>query len=240
MKITKYDFWKYLNDKDANYFDGVALVEKVSPNEPLLSLLKNGATIVNRLFLKKVMERIYAEFPTQQQIIVAALTKQQQLVNASAKRQDKKGEKEASKQLDNSDFHRIAEKELAACYVKRRQLSNSFHDCKTDAERASVSDAIKDKIQEINELKTRISVFKETGIMPQKSTAKEFEIPESDADLVLAIQNFRAKVSAQKRLLKDYDSQNRKNSKEEHQLKLVEYQNQLKKLEDEREKRSRI
>lgn len=228
--ISKYDFWKYLQLKDANYFDGVELVEKVSPNEPLLPLLKNGATIVNRLFLKKIMERIYDDFPTSQQ----------QLVTASAKRHDKKGEKEASKQLDNSDFHRIAEKELAACYVKRRQLSNSFHDCKTDAERASVSDAIKDKIQEINELKTRISVFKETGIMPQKSTAKEFEIPESDADLVLAIQNFRAKVSAQKRLLKDYDSQNRKNSKEEHQLKLVEYQNRLKQLEDEREKRSRI
>jgi|GEM_PF-5541737 len=224
MEISKYDFWKYLQEKDANYFEGVNLVEKVSPNESLLNTLKGGVSVMNRHFLKKVMQKIYDDFPKQ----VVKIKKK------AVKSERTKEPVSHKKVLTNDDFKRIADKELAAVYSERRLLSNQLYQCKTNDERATISDAIKDCIQDVNDLKGRLGIYKSTGVMPPKIILKGFEVAESDVALEKMIMNYRAKVSTQKKQLKDYDKKDRKKTKAAYELQLAELQNKLKVLEDER------
>lgn len=226
---TKHDVWKWLNGDDKNYYEGVTLVEEIAPDEVLLPNLKTGISFMNRRYLEKVLDKIFKNFPE---------NSIKNEVNARPSHASPT-EIQEKKELTHQDYHRIAEDELAKAYVERRKLSNQFHKCNSDEERANVSRQIKAKIAEIGELKSRIAVFKETGIMPAKPSASdEFAMPADDADLLKAIQNFRSKVSSQKRLLNKYDSQPRTKSKAEHEYRLTQLQNHVKNLVDERNRRS--
>jgi hypothetical protein len=168
------------------------------------------------------MQKIYDDFPIE--VVKKKAVKQKPTQKAIP----------FQKVLTNEDFKRIADKELAAVYSERRLLSNQLYQCKTNDERATISDAIKDCIQDVNDLKGRLGIYKTTGVMPQKIILKGFEVAESDVALEKMIMNYRAKVSTQKKQLKDYDKKDRKKTKAAYELQLAELQNKLKVLEDER------
>lgn len=228
--LTKYDVWKWLDDKERNYYEGVQLLEGIMPNQVLLPKLKEGVSFMNRKYLDKIMKQLFYDFPAQSEALHEA---------PAAPSQPSTTEKEQKKDLTPADYHRIAEKELARAYATRRNLSNQFHLCKSNKERANLSDRIKDLIKDIGELKARINVYKETGYMPPKVVIdKSFKIPKDAGALAQKINNYRTKISNQKLLLKNYDAQPRRKSKENHELRLQYLIECLKQMEDERDARS--
>lgn len=222
-----FEIWQWL-EGDKDYFKGVELLGKYCPNHLMLESLKIGnMSVVNRAYLERILKDTFKDLKGKPSAKPKPVT---------AKKERKV--KEFVKQLTHDDFKRIAEKELAAAYADRRRFSNQFHFCKTDEERAVLSDEIKEVIQDINSLKTRLAAFKSTGVMPPKVEITGFKTPESDVDLERSILNYRAKVSTQKRLIENYDIQPRKKTKAQHELKLTELRKKLKQLEDERESRN--
>ena len=220
-----FEIWKWL-ESDKDYFKGIELMDKYCPTHSMLAGLKAGnMSIVNRAYLEHILKDTLTKLkPTKKPKVEPAQKKTKQ-------------PKQAVKQLTHDDFKRIADKELATAYSDRRRFSNQFHFCKTDEERANLSDEIQEVIQDINDLKSRINVYKSTKKMPPKIEVKGFEIPKTDVDLLKKRNNYRAKVSTQKKLILDYESKERKMTKAEHELRLSQLENKLKILDDEKQRR---
>jgi len=219
-----FEIWKWL-DSEKDFFQGIKLMEKYCPDHTMLNSLRSGTmSVMNRMYLEQILKNKYRELKDTPEKKVKKTPKP---IPA----------KKPAKKLTQADYKRIADKELGEAYAYRRRLSNKFHECKTDTERAAVSDEIKETIQNINELKSRIGVYKTTGKMPEKITIKGFEIPEDDLELDLTYRNFKSKVSNQKRLIENYDKEPRRKSKYEHELTLEELKRKLQLLKNERDKR---
>ncbi|MBL7780697.1 MAG: hypothetical protein JNM22_05720 [Saprospiraceae bacterium] len=103
-----------------------------------------------------------------------------------------------------------ADETLKALWAERTRLfgemnrmSNHFHDCTTDADRAANSDAIGKKWEEIVAVKERIRQYETTGEVASVATDEKFPLPEYPIELMKKIASIRAMISQAKKTLRE-------------------------------------
>lgn len=99
----------------------------------------------------------------------------------------------------------VADATLRALWAERTRLfgemnkmSNHFHNCRTDAERATNSAAILHKWQEILAVKGKIAHYEEHGELPAAELEENDELPENPVLLSKKLNSLRAGISQTK------------------------------------------
>lgn len=189
-----FEIWEWLQG-DRNYWHGVKLLAQVAPRHVLLNMFKAECTAVNRALLEQALKAAKQTF---------------------AERQGKPTQPQADdqpRQLTRHDRARLLNKDLRRKYAERRALSNQFHDCKSDEERATLSDTIRAMIEEIQQIKAALAVFERTGELPPANAPAPTQ-DHTDADLLKAIKRLRTRISNQKKRIAEYDPAKARKSKE--------------------------
>lgn len=83
-------------------------------------------------------------------------------------------------------------------FGKMNQTSNRFHDCKSDAERAKVSDEIISIWNEILHLKAKIAHYEKNAELPDETGAR-FPLPNDSVGVMKKINSLRAQISQVKK-----------------------------------------
>lgn len=148
------------------YFDNLTWLEQVRPGYVLLPVIREGYTPVNILYLEHALKELATE-PD------APVTAHEKVIKGN--------DPERVKSLH------VQKRQL---YGERHKLSNSFHDCTTDNERAEVSDQIgriQDQIEQVQKL---LRIWQEKGTLPQE----ENEDP-TEADLLRQINRINQSIT---------------------------------------------
>jgi hypothetical protein len=157
-----------------DYMAGVEWVAFQRPNHPLLDTLQAGMSPINEMYLKHVLKSVGEPQEIEQE--------EDQLV-----------------QPDDPQLI-IMQKERRDLFIRRARLSNQFHDCRTDSERALVSDDIRVVQKQIGALLRRIHVFKTTGELPDLE--EQEGIPENGVALMRRKHSVRTNISHKERSLR--------------------------------------
>lgn len=157
------------------YSQHLRCIERDNPREVLLSALRSGHTRANVMYMRAALKRV----PTVEEI-----------------------EQEA--EAYPPELRRAADDTLKAMWAERTRLfgemnkmSNFFHDCKTDEERAANSAAILRKWQEILVVKGKIRHYEEHGEMPPEQEEEDI-LPDNPVLLSKKLMSFRAGISQTK------------------------------------------
>jgi|GEM_PF-3672414 len=127
------------------------------------------------------------------------------------------------------DLHR----KQATLYGERRKLSNSFHDCSTDAERRDVSEAIQAVQRRIEHVRKQMADYKKIGHVPAE--AEKYPVPEDPFKLLALRDSLRSSISRKSRQVRELalkalsDAQHNK-SLNEADNKLRELQNHIERV----------
>lgn len=157
-----------------DYLAGVDWIAIKRPDHPLLRSLKQGISPINILYLQHTLKEV--------------------------------GEPEdepdhlPDQVVDETDPQLIIMyKERRQLFTRRARLSNSFHECHTDTERATVSDDIRFVQKQIGRLLRQIHIFKTTGEI--HDAEDEMEIPENGVELMKRRNSVRSNISTKKKAL---------------------------------------
>lgn len=91
----------------------------------------------------------------------------------------------------------LIEKERRQLFGERAKLSNKFHDCSADTERARISDQIQIVQRKIEAFNKQIRHYNRTGKLPEEDN----EFPEDPIELMKKRDSFRSSISYFKREL---------------------------------------
>lgn len=185
-----------MNQED--YLAGVEWVAIKRPNHPLLRALKVGMSPINVMYLRHVLKQIGEPEEIEEP--------EEQLVA------------EDDPQLI------IMQKERRELFIRRAKLSNRFHDCRTDTERAQISDDIRFVQKHIAVLLRRIHIFKKTGELHEQDP--EEDIPENGVALMRRRHSVRTNIGHKEKALRE--SMHRKGDKIEKQR--IKWESRLKEL----------
>lgn len=110
-------------------------------------------------------------------------------------------------------------------FRERAKLSNRFHECTTDQQRKTNSDAILRIWERIQDANRKMDYYEEHGVLP--AGAERFPLPEDPAALLKKLMSLRSQISMEQKRLKDLaalpDDHPAKRTKiEESQAKLAE------------------
>lgn len=159
----------------AEYIDNLARIEQANPAEVLLPTLRCGFNKANVLYMKSALKRLPEDAP--------------------------------GEEVDHVDDTapaalRPADETLKALWAERSRLfgemnrmSNHFHECKTDQERATNSTAILRKWEDIQAVKAKIRHYEEHGDMPSVVVEEKFPLPDNPFDLVKKLNSIRVQIS---------------------------------------------
>lgn len=145
-------------------------IERDNPTEPLLPALRAGWSRANEMYLRAALRRM-------------------------ATVAEKTAEPAIARPAD--DKLRALWSERTRLFGEMNRLSNHFHDCKNDAERADNSAAILHKWQDILSVKTKIAHYEEHGELPPEPEEGD-ELPENPVLLLKKLNSFRAGISQTK------------------------------------------
>lgn len=190
-----FEIWEWLQS-DMNYWQGVKLLQQVAPDHVLLDVFKAEASAINRTLLEQALKAAKQSFAERQ-----------------AAKNDTPADTETPKTLTRHDRARLMNKDLRRKYAERRELSNQLHLCKSDEERATLSDTIRAMIAEIEAIKAALAVFEKTGELPAPTTEQPTESL-TDVDVLKAIKRLRTRISNQKKRIADFDPAKARKSKE--------------------------
>lgn len=155
-----------------DYIAGLQWLELKQPGHPLLNTLKSGFSKLNKLYLEHALRS------------VPAIPKPKT-----------SNEKEEVAII-------LLEKEKKSLYGRRAKLSNSFHECTTDAQRADVSDQIQLIQRQIETINQSLRHYEQTGeILSQEADSKDEPLSSNGVQLMKRRNSIRASVSRFKRLL---------------------------------------
>jgi hypothetical protein len=157
------------------YKEALARVESGNPGEVLLPLLRSGWSEKNVIYMKAALRRLDGTpAPT------------------------------APRKVDVSGAGDV----LASLYKvqqvlrgRRAKLSNSFHDCKTDADRREVSAGILKIEEEIRDNERKIAHYKAHRQLPQEAGGEGESLPDDPIALMKALASINAKISQTKKTL---------------------------------------
>lgn len=160
----------------SQYLDNLARIEQGNPGEVLLPTLQKGFNRANVTYMKSALKRLPEADPD-----------------------------EVPDQVDEpaAPAPRPADETLKALWAERTRLfgemnrmSNHFHECRTDQERANNSKAIQRKWDEIEAVKGKIRHYEEHGEVPPAGGEEEqFPLPDDPIALVKKLNSIRAQIS---------------------------------------------
>jgi len=144
-----------------DYQAGVQYLAERAPNHPLLKSLLREHKRINEMYLTRILKEIGppAKPKVERVTVDQGKSKHDPLLDPIYDRMRKK-------------------------YGYRAKLSNQFHDCKTDEQRAELSDDIRQVQNAIEELQKTVRYYKRHGVMPAEGEAKAEEIVESGVELM--------------------------------------------------------
>lgn len=161
----------------AKYSECLARIESANPGEILLPLLREGWSGKNVIYMKAALRRLGAGMP---------------------QRAAQKGNVAGA-----SDVLASLYKAQQVLRAQRAKTSNSFHDCKTDADRRAVSARILEIEKEIRANEGRISHWKAYGHLPVDAGDEEESLPEDPIALMRALASINSRISQTKKKLLD-------------------------------------
>ena len=123
-------------------------------------------------------------------------------------------------------------REKSDLFAHRAKWSNKFHDCQTDAERASVSDEIQFIQRKIKDVFARIGEYKATGILPEEKHALTDQLPDNGVQLTQMLNSKRSSISYTRRKIEQLAKLGERHPDKN---KISDYETKLKTLERERD-----
>lgn len=155
------------------YQECLKQVENRNPSEPLLKTLRHGHTRANELYMAAALRRIHKQ----------------------------------AEQVREKDDRPPADKTLRALWSERTRLfgemnkqSNKFHECRTDADRATNSARVLGWWNDILAVKEKIAYYEQHGELPPVPEDGD-ELPDNAALLAKKLNSLRVSVSQQKKKL---------------------------------------
>lgn len=158
----------------AKYSECLARIESANPGEILLPLLREGWSGKNVIYMKAALRRCSANAPQQ----------------ASPK----------GNMAGSSDVLASLYKAQQVLRGQRAKTSNSFHECKTDADRRAVSARILEIEKEIRVNEGKITHIKTHGHLPLDIVREEV-LPDDPIALMRTLASINAKISQTKKKL---------------------------------------
>lgn len=155
-----------------DYEEALRRLEKAVPNHRLLWYFRRGNTPANALLLQHELEKLPKEAPP-----VADDDEIPDDVNDETMRRFR---------MDQSTL-----------FSERRKLSNQFHDCRTQRDRARVSEEIQVVQGRIERLKQEMKTYLEQGRIPEPD--EKYPVPEDTFRLLGLRDSLRASISRKKR-----------------------------------------
>jgi hypothetical protein len=153
----------------------LAKIQKHNPAEPLLPELRKGYDRLRVIYMKSAIKNCFS---------------------------DKQEKIEADVEIEQSDeVLRGLWKNRKELFLEMNKLSNHFHDCKSDHERASNSKAIMVIWDKITQIKSKISHYEKWADLPDEG--EKFALPSDPVLLVKKLNSIRAQISQVKRKLDD-------------------------------------
>lgn len=152
------------------YSQHLLRIERDNPTEVLLPALRSGWSRANEMYMRAALRR----------------------VNTVA---EKVAEPAIARQADGN--LRALWSERTRLFGEMNRLSNHFHECRTDADRAGNSAAILHKWQEILAVKSKIAHYEQHGELPPEPE-EEDELPENPVLLSKKLNSLRAGISQTK------------------------------------------
>lgn len=156
-----------------DYEQQLKRLEKAVPKHPLLWAFRRGHTASNALLLARALDKI----PPPPVVI-----------------QD--DDPEPPDDVDDDTMRRFR-MDQSNLFSDRRKLSNEFHTCQSDRQRAGVSERIQIVQAQIERLKQQINIYKEQGRIPEPD--EKYPVPEDPFKLLALRASLRASISRKKR-----------------------------------------
>lgn len=161
-------------------------IESQNPAEPLLDDLRSGFNRVNLMWMRAAVRRLAEKM----------LEKPEPMEDPAAEETDDEGL--PAGEMDGTLKAMLGEKSRAFSELNR--ASNRFHDCKTDDDRARVSDDILAIWTKILLLKSKIQHYRLHGELPEDSIER-FPLPDNPLDLTKKLSSIRARITQTKEKL---------------------------------------
>lgn len=162
-----------------DYHEQLKRLEKAVPKHPLLWALRRGHTAANAMLLERELGKLpAAPAPIGDHV------------------DDSDDENDDPDTPEDETLRRLR-MEQSGLFSDRRKLSNTFHECSNDRQRATVSEKIQVVQRRIEIVKQTIRTYKEQGCIPEPD--EKYPVPE-DAFRILALRDsLRASISRKKR-----------------------------------------
>lgn len=163
---------------EAEYNRGLRHVMQRNPKEVLLPTLQTGYSRVNIIYMAAALRRLPEE-----------VKEAEETTPALAKKADP-----ALRELWA---------ERTRLFGEMNKMSNYFHECTTDAQRAENSKAILKKWDEIQAVKSRIAHYEKNGVMPVVVSDEEFPLPDDPIELMKKLASIRAMISQVQKTIRE-------------------------------------
>ena len=163
------------------YTATVARIRRDNPSEPLLNVLEKGYSKINEVYLKQALRRL-------------------EIMPEMAPEPEKGNGK-------NDAYGIMLQKEKKTLYGRRARLSNQFHDCSSDQDRAVVSEQIQDIQKLIEDVRKKIAYFEKHGEpAPEERSHVDADLPTNPIQLMNKLNSVRSAISYAKRQITKYAS----------------------------------
>lgn len=150
------------------------------PDHILLRILAREESAANRLILDQELRKLGVERAAPTPIALSATSEQAE--NEPETPDDPEDERLAALRRQQSDL-----------FCERRKLSNSFHECFTDSQRAKVSEAIQRVQRQIEFVRRQIRHYKEHGYAP--GSDEKYPVPTDTFKLLALRDSLRSSIS---------------------------------------------
>lgn len=177
---STYDLYEYLESSRRimnDYPEQLATLEKANPKHPLLWAFRRGYSAGNALLLQREIEKLpppVAPAPVEAD-----------------------GDDPNDQDDPEDETLRRLRMEQSNLFSERRKLSNTFHDCANDRQRATVSEKIQVLQHRIESVKQTIRTYKEQGRIPEPD--EKYPVPDDPFKLLALRDSLRASISRKKR-----------------------------------------
>jgi len=154
-------------------------IREANPKEPLFGKLRAGYSAINVIYMKAALKRLPKETI-----------------------EEKEGKEEDIEELISTNpVVKELWKRKGQLFRERAKYSNSFHECKIDAERRAVSEAILGVWRQIQDIEGKIEFYTRHGTLPEG--AERFPLPDDPISLMKKLNSIRAQISQRQQRLRE-------------------------------------
>lgn len=151
---------------ESDYWSKVEYLQDKDPLNPLLAKLRSGYNLLHAMYVINEIKAIPVK-------VKPAPVERKVAQNAAT----------------------TMEIELRHLRASRDELSNAFHSCVTDGERARISDAITERTDRIKEIISRLDVYQENKEVAELPKNDKYPVPDNDLDMYKLNHNLRTYIT---------------------------------------------